>query len=285
MNKMERKSLLIRALCIAVLMMRGEGHLGSCLSVVEILTALYWDFLRIDPDEPHWPDRDRFLLSKAHASLAYYAALSLRGFFSPNWLWDFNSLGSNLPLEPHPDKCPGVDLPTGPLGTGLAKGVGMAVAAKMHGRSSHVVVLTGDGEMQKGQIWEAVAYAGHAGLDNLKLIVDANGRQLDGAVSEISSFDIPQALRAFGWVVMTVDGHSIDSLTSALRNSRHKLSPFALVARTVKGKGIPVIENDLQHHYFRTHEVEIELPPDIKQEVDNIWNHRAHLEDYLSHVQ
>ncbi|MFC1635603.1 hypothetical protein ACFL5Z_12240 [Planctomycetota bacterium] len=119
----------------------------------------------------------------------------------------------------------------------------------------------------------------------MTLIVDANGRQLDGAVSEISSFDIPQALRAFGWVVMMVDGHSIESITSALHSSRQKLSPFALVARTVKGRGIPVIENDLKHHYFRANEVAIELPPDIKQEVDNIWNQREQLEDYLSHVQ
>jgi transketolase len=263
--------LMMRALCTAVFFRRGEGHLASCLSVCEILAELYSSFLNVRPANPRWPERDRVVMSKAHASLMYYTALALRGFFPREWLWSYNSFGSCLPLEPDPRLTPGVDVATGPLGTGLAKAVGIAVGLKRCDSPARVVVIMGDGEAQKGQVWEAVGYAAHVALDNLVVVVDANGRQLDGPVAKLSSVDLGAAFEAFGWAVHSVNGHHMADIGRALRShDAGEGRPIVILAQTVKGKGIPVLEQDVLHHYFRRTEPELPLPAALDQIVTRL---------------
>jgi transketolase len=257
----------IRAMCTAVFLARGEGHLASSLSVAEVIAACYWGFLRIDPSRPQAEDRDRFVLSKAHASLAYYCALSLRGFFPSSWLWDYGSSGGKLPLEPLPSATPGVDIPTGPLGTGLAKAVGVAIGLRRRSSAARVVVVLGDGEAQKGQVWEAVAYAAHLGLGNMTAIVDRNGRQLDGPTDSVTSVRPAAMFAACGWKVMACNGHSPAGLIRRLHHPDSLGRPRVIIARTVKGKGIPSLERNPDHHYYRATLDNIEVPSHLARAV------------------
>ena len=223
----------------------GSGHPSSSLSMVEILTVLYFGgVLRYDAAEPHAPDRDRFILSKGHAAPGLYAALAEAGYFPREDLLTLRRLGS--PLEGHPNMCrlPGVEASTGSLGQGLSIGIGHALAGKLDGRDYRVYVITGDGETEEGQFWEAVMHAGNHGLDNLTLIVDHNGYQQTGAVADIQPADPYEArLGSFGWKVRTIDGHSLDEVGSAFDWAlSEKGSPQAIVAKTVKGKGVSLLE-------------------------------------------
>ncbi|MDQ3878975.1 MAG: transketolase [Actinomycetota bacterium] len=223
----------------------ASGHPSSSLSMVELLVTLYFGgVLRYDPQNPHDPDRDRFILSKGHAAPGLYAVLAEAGYFPVDELTTLRKLGS--PLEGHPNMCrlPGVEASTGSLGQGLSIGIGHALAAKLDGRDSRVYVLCGDGESEEGQFWEAVMFAGNHNLDNLTLLHDHNGYQQTAAVDEVQPLDpMPSKLQTFKWQTREIDGHSLDQVVEAFDWARNVSgAPQAIVARTVKGKGVSLLE-------------------------------------------
>jgi transketolase len=233
-------------------------HIGGSLSVVEILTVLYQEILRVSPTNPHWEERDRLILSKGHCSAALYAALAQRGFFPRERLFDsFNTV--NGILEEHISmRTPGAEIPTGALGMGLSFGVGTSYAAKyLRNRDGKplfwVYVILGDGELQEGQVWEAAMSASHFGLDNLIAIVDYNGLQVSGHVSEVMNIE-PLAAKweAFGWSVQQANGHDVDGLYKAIREaqepSRNPKGPRLVIAKTIKGKGVSFMEDNYEWH-------------------------------------
>ena len=225
----------------------GSGHPSSSLSMVEVLTVLYFGgVLRYDPDAAQDPGRDRFILSKGHGAPGLYAALAEAGYFPTDDLKTLRKLGS--PLEGHPNMCrlPGVEASTGSLGQGLSIGVGHALAARIDGSDFRVYVMVGDGESGEGQVWEALMYAGNHGLDNLTLIVDRNRHQQTGAVADIQPLDpLEDKLRAFNWEVKTIDGHSLDEVAEAFDWARGVSGrPQAIVANTIKGKGVSLLERE-----------------------------------------
>jgi transketolase len=229
----------------------GSGHPGGSLSQVELLTALYFGVMRHDPERPNWRDRDRFVLSKGHGCPALYAVLAEAGYIDPALLMTLRKLDS--PLQGHPDKrfLPVLEASTGSLGNGLSIGVGIALAAKMDGRDHHTFVVLGDGEMQEGQIWEAAMFAGYHKLENLTAIVDYNKQQLDDWTAKIVDIEpVAEKLRAFNWDTIDIDGHDFDQVIAALDNARNKRSerPTAIVAHTVKGKGVSFMENNIKWH-------------------------------------
>ncbi|WP_162490111.1 transketolase [Neomoorella thermoacetica] len=228
----------------------GSGHPGGSLSAVEIMTALYFKVMRLDPERPDWPERDRFVLSKGHAAPVLYAALAERGFFAVDKLDTLRRLGS--PLQGHPDRksLPGVEVSTGSLGHGLAVANGMALAGRLDGRDYHVYVLLGDGELEEGMVWEGAMAAAHYHLDNLTAIVDHNHLQIDGRVEEVMSPEpVADKFRAFGWEVMTIDGHDFGQILDALERAREvKGKPTVIIAETIKGKGVSFMENQAGWH-------------------------------------
>jgi transketolase len=240
----------LRVESLRMIARRGAGHPGGALSAAEILAVLYFHFLRIDPASPAWEGRDRFILSKGHASAALYAALALRGFFP---LAELDRWGEpDCPHQGHPDrlKTPGVDMSSGLLGHGIAIGAGLALAARLHGADYHTVVLLGDGECQGGIVWEGAAVAAKYGLANLIGILDNNGVQLDGPVSEVMPIE-PLAPRwaAWGWRVVEVDGHDVRQLADALDEAASSSGrPTMIIAHTIKGKGVSFMENDAAWH-------------------------------------
>lgn len=245
----------IRSGVVETVYRAGAGHIGGPLSAVDILTVLYHHVMQISVDDPDWPDRDRFVLSKGHSSPALYAALASRGFISEEELATFDEVGGRLQAHPDMRKTPGVDMSTGSLGQGFSAGVGMALGAKLADRSFRVYVLLGDGECQEGQVWEAAMFAQRYSLDNLVAIVDWNGLQQVGwdLNDQASREDtIPFAAdkwQAFGWHVFNVDGHDIGALVRAFDDARQISGrPSVILANTIKGKGIPFMENDNAWH-------------------------------------
>jgi transketolase len=223
----------------------GSGHPSSSLSLVELITVLYFGgVLRYDPTNPDDPERDRFILSKGHAAPGLYAVLAEAGYFPTAQLTDLRKLGS--PLEGHPNMCrlPGVESSTGSLGQGLSQGVGHALAIRLDGYDARVYVLVGDGECEEGQVWEAAMYAGNHGLDNLTLIVDRNGYQQTDAVDRIQPLDpLDEKFDAFGFETTAIDGHSLEAVSDAYAWARSvKGKPQAIVANTIKGKGVSLLE-------------------------------------------
>ncbi|MEW6458188.1 MAG: transketolase [Bacillota bacterium] len=240
----------IRRHIIRMLAEAGSGHPGGSLSAADIVTALYFKEMRLDPARPDWPDRDRFVLSKGHAAPVLYAALAERGYFPVEELATLRKLGSRLQGHPDMRKLPGVEMSTGSLGQGLSAANGMALAARLDGRDYRVYALLGDGECQEGQVWEAAMAAAHYALESLTAIVDFNGLQIDGPVSEVMSPEpIPDKWRAFGWHVLEVDGHDFRQILVALEKARSTRGrPTAIVARTVKGKGVSFMEHGVDWH-------------------------------------
>ncbi|WP_338824617.1 Apulose-4-phosphate transketolase subunit A [Moorella humiferrea] len=228
----------------------GSGHPGGSLSAVEIVTALYFKVMRLDPSRPDWPERDRFVLSKGHAAPVLYAALAEKGFFPVDDLLTLRRLGS--PLQGHPDRkaLPGVEVSTGSLGHGLAVANGMALAGRLDGRDYRVYVLLGDGELQEGMVWEGAMAAAHYHLDNLTAIVDHNHLQIDGRVEDVMSPEpVADKFRAFGWETKTIDGHAFGQILDALAWAREvKGRPAVIIAETVKGKGVSFMENEAGWH-------------------------------------
>lgn len=223
----------------------GSGHPSSSLSMVELLSVLYFGgVLRYDVTEPHDPDRDRFILSKGHGAPGLYAALAEAGYFPPEDLATLRQLGS--PLEGHPNMCRlgGVEASTGSLGQGLSIGIGHALAAQLDERAYRVYVMLGDGESEEGQVWEAVMFAGNHGLDNLTAIVDHNGFQQTAAVDDVQPLDpLTGKFESFGWAAREIDGHDLDQVIDAFEWARGVSGrPQAIIARTVKGKGVSLLE-------------------------------------------
>ncbi len=228
----------------------GSGHPGGSLSAADIVATLYFGIMKHDPQRPGWPERDRFVLSKGHAAPVLYAALAQAGYFGRSHLQTLRKLGSIL--QGHPDclKCDGVEVSTGSLGQGLAIANGMALALRLTGSTSRVFCLLGDGELQEGEVWEAAMFAAHHGLDTVTAIVDHNGLQIDGACSEVMCLgEVAEKLHAFGWEVREVDGHDVEALLAVLSSPPAVAGvPVAVVARTVKGRGVSFMEGDAGWH-------------------------------------
>ena len=227
-----------------------SGHPGGSLSAADIVTYLYFSEMNIDPLEPKWKDRDRFVLSKGHAAPVLYAALAHRGFFPKESLHTLRKFGSNLQGHPDMNKVPGVDMSTGSLGTGISAAVGMALAGKVDKASYRIFALLGDGELQEGQVWEAAMAAAHYKLDNLIAFVDNNGLQIDGNVEDVMSpAPIGAKFAAFGWFVQEIDGHDFQAIADALKAAKeHKGQPSVIIAHTIKGKGVSFMENQASWH-------------------------------------
>ncbi len=248
--ELRRVARLLRVESLRMISRRGAGHPGGALSAAEILAVLYFHFLRIDPPNPGWEARDRFILSKGHASAALYTALALRGFFP---LSELDRWGEpDCPHQGHPDrlKTPGVDMTSGLLGHGVAIGAGLSLAARMRGADYRTVVLVGDGECQGGIVWEGAAVAAKYGLSNLIAILDNNGVQLDGFVRDVMPAKEPGARwAAWGWRVLEADGHDVRQIAEALDDAAGSRDrPTMIVARTVKGKGVSFMEDDAAWH-------------------------------------
>ena len=226
------------------------GHPGGSLSAAEVYTYLYFKEMNIDPKNPKWEDRDRFVLSKGHTTPGLYSVLAQRGFFPVEDLPTFRHIDSYLQGHPNMNTVPGVDMSTGSLGQGVSVACGMALAAKHTGKANRVYSLLGDGEIQEGQVWEACMAAAHYNLDNLCIVVDNNGLQIDGNIADVMSpYPIVDKLEAFGFHVQTIDGHDFDAIESAFKKARiTKGRPSAIVIKTVKGKGVSFMENDAGWH-------------------------------------
>ena len=226
------------------------GHPGGSLSAADMFTYLYNKELNVDPKNPQWEDRDRFVLSKGHCAPGLYAALAHRGFFPVEDLLTLRKVGSYLQGHPNMNSVPGVDMSTGSLGQGISTACGMALAAKVQGKSNRVYTLLGDGEIQEGQVWEACMFASHYKLDNLCIIVDNNGLQIDGEVAKVMSpYPIDKKLEAFGFHVEVIDGHDFDAIESALNTAKTiKGQPCAILMKTVKGKDVSFMENNAGWH-------------------------------------
>lgn len=227
-----------------------SGHPGGSLSAADIYTYLFFEELNIDPENPDKADRDRFVLSKGHTAPGYYATLANRGFFPVEDLKTLRKVGSYL--QGHPDKkhIPGVDMSSGSLGQGISAAVGMALSAKLSNEDYRVYTLLGDGEIQEGQVWEAAMFAGHRNLDNFVAIVDNNNLQIDGAIDEVCTpYPIDEKFKAFNFHVINVDGHDFDALKAAFDEAKAtKGKPTAIIAKTVKGKGVSFMENQASWH-------------------------------------
>ena len=226
------------------------GHPGGSLSAADLFTYLYFRELRVDPANPQWADRDRFVLSKGHCAPGLYAALAHRGFFPVADLVTLRKVGSYLQGHPNMNSVPGVDMSTGSLGQGISAACGMALAAKVKKQDYRVYTLLGDGEIQEGQVWEACMFASHYHLDNLCVIIDNNGLQIDGDVAKVMSpYPIDAKLEAFGFHVRTIDGHDFDAIEAALKEAKTiQGKPSAIVMRTVKGKDVSFMENNAGWH-------------------------------------
>ena len=227
-----------------------SGHPGGSLSIADDLACLYWHEMNIDPTDPKKADRDRLVLSKGHAAPALYAALALRGYFSTDLIPTLRKTDSILQGHPDMKYIPGVDMSSGSLGQGISCAVGMALGAKLDGADWRVYTILGDGELQEGQVWEASMFAAAKKLDNLVVIVDNNGLQIDGPVAEVNSpYPIPEKFAAFGFHVIEIDGHDVEQILAALAEAKTvKGQPTAIVQKSVKGKGVSFMENQCSWH-------------------------------------
>lgn len=227
-----------------------SGHPGGSLSAADVLTYLYFKEMNVDPQDPAKADRDRFVLSKGHIAPALYATLAHRGFFPVEELKTLRKIGSRLQGHPDMKKIPGVDMSSGSLGQGISAAVGMALAARLQNKDYRTYTLLGDGEIQEGQVWEAAMFAGAKQLDNLVVIVDNNGLQIDGTVEEVNSpYPIADKFEAFNFNVVEIDGHNFDEIADAFKQAKEcKGKPTAIVMKTVKGKGVSFMENQVSWH-------------------------------------
>ena len=225
------------------------GHPGGSLSIAEILTYLYFKEMNIDPKDPKNPKRDRFVLSKGHAAPALYATLALRGFFPVDELITLRQIGSRLQGHPDMKNIPGVDMSTGSLGQGISTAVGMALSSKHFGDNYNVYTILGDGEIEEGQVWEAAMFAANKNLSNLTAFIDLNNLQIDGTIDEVNSAKpVDKKFEAFGWYVITIDGHDYDAIEAALAEAKTVDKPVAIIANTIKGKGVSYMENAVNWH-------------------------------------
>jgi len=250
LDELNLKSKKLRRDIVTMLHQAGSGHPGGSLSVLDILVVLYYKVMRIDPENFHDPERDRFVLSKGHACPALYAVLADRGFFPSEHLSTLRKLGSCLQGHPDMRKTPGIEMSTGSLGQGLSAANGMALAAGLENSDRRVYVIMGDGETQEGQIWEAAMTSSHYRLDNLTAFLDANELQIDGWCKDVKGLEpLAEKWKAFGWHVLEVDGHDYAALLEAVQKAHSvKGLPTIIIAHTVKGKGVSFMENQADWH-------------------------------------
>lgn len=250
LKDLQKKAAIIRKHIIDEVYSAASGHPGGSLSCADILTVLYFEEMKVDPNNPEWEDRDRFVLSKGHCAPALYAALAERGFFPVEDLVKFRNADSYLEGHPSMKSVPGVDMSTGSLGQGISAAVGMAMAGKLDEKEYRVYVILGDGELQEGQVWEASMAAAHYKLDNLTAFLDHNGLQIDGNITDVMSPEpVAEKFRAFGWNVIHIDGNDIPQIIDALKKAKEvKGKPTMIVADTIKGKGVSFMENQAGWH-------------------------------------
>ena len=252
MNNLELKKIAneVRKGIVTAVHSAKAGHPGGSLSAADIYTYLYFEEMNVDPKNPDAPDRDRFVLSKGHTAPGYYATLAHKGFFPVDDLVTFRHLGSYLQGHPCKQHVPGVDMSSGSLGQGISAAVGMAISAKLTNDDYRVYTLLGDGEIQEGQVWEAAMLAGHRNLDNLVVIVDNNGLQIDGNIADVCSpYPIDKKFEAFNFHVINIDGHDFDQIAAAFKEAREtKGQPTAIIAKTIKGKDVSFMENQASWH-------------------------------------
>ena len=265
MTANEKKQLMITACKVRMGVIEGThaakaGHPGGSLSAADLFTYLYFKELNVDPENPNMETRDRFVLSKGHTAPGLYSVLAQRGFFPESDLLTLRHIGSHLQGHPTLGKTPGIDMSTGSLGQGISAAAGMALAAKHTGNPCRVYTLLGDGEIQEGQPWEAMMFAHHYKLDNLCIIIDNNGLQIDGNIADVMSpYPIVDKLQAFGFEVAQIDGHSFEEMEAAFAKAREiKGVPFAIVMKTVKGKGVSYMENNADWHGKAPNDAEYE---------------------------
>ena len=265
MTSQEKKQLAITACKVRMGIIESThaakcGHPGGSMSAADMFTYLYCKELNVDPKNPKWEDRDRFVLSKGHTAPGLYAALALNGFFPVEDLLTLRKVGSYLQGHPNMNTVPGVDMSTGSLGQGISAACGMALAAKVKGKTNRVYTLLGDGEIQEGQVWEACMLASHYKLDNLCVIVDNNGLQIDGDVAKVMSpYPIVDKLEAFGFHVTAIDGHDFEAIEEALNTAKTvKGRPSAIVMKTVKGKDVSFMENNAGWHGVAPNDAQFE---------------------------
>jgi transketolase len=249
-SDLTKKTTNIRKNIIRMITQAQSGHPGGSLSAVEILTYLYFQEMNVDPADPKNPKRDRFVLSKGHAAPVLYATLAEKGFFPTEELLTLRKINSRLQGHPDMKGIPGVDMSTGSLGQGLSAAAGMALAGKIDNSAYRVFALLGDGELEEGQIWEAVMFASHYKLNNLTVFIDFNGLQIDGPISEVlSPLPLPEKWRAFNWNVMEVNGHDMKAIHHAVQSAKLVLDrPTIIVATTIKGKCVSNMENAAEWH-------------------------------------
>ncbi len=248
-KKLSSIALSIRKNAVAAVHSAKSGHPGGSLGIADLLAYLYFEEMNVDPQNPKWDDRDRFVLSKGHTCPAYYAALAEKGFFDKDLLLTFRKPDSILQGHPDMKHIPGVDMSTGSLGQGISAACGMALSGKIRDKNYRVYAILGDGESEEGQVWEAAMMAAHYNLNNLCIFIDSNGLQIDGTVAEVMNpqpFD--EKFAAFGWNVCVIDGHDFDQIAKACECARKSDKPTAVICNTVKGKGVSFMENNVAWH-------------------------------------
>jgi len=274
-NNFQLKILNLRKDIVQMIHEAASGHPGTSLSCLDVIAVLYDRILRHDVKRPEWEDRDRFILSKGHGVPALYAVLADQGYIKREELLTLRQLNSRLQGHPDKSRLAVMEASTGSLGQGLSIGIGMALARKLSGKDYHTFVLLGDGECEEGQVWEAIAYAGYNMISRLTCIVDENGFQLDDATKEILSLEpMQEKFEAFGWEVMTIKGHDPDQIFRALKESKQpREKPFAIIAQTIKGKGISFMENNNHYHGVATSDEEYQKAmKELDQEIQQVTN-------------
>lgn len=248
-NNLIQQADLIRKMCIECIATFGVGHIGGSSSIIELLTALYFECANVDPQNPTDPNRDRIVLSKGHAAPGLYSALAARGYFDKKLLLTLNQNGTTLPSHADMLKVVGVDFTAGSLGQGISAAVGMAIAAKIDRKSYHTFAIVGDGESQEGQVWEALMLAGSKKLNNFTAIIDNNKMQIDGMTKDVCNVEpFESKLRAFGFKVYSIDGHDMQTIVDTLYECKKSKKPTAIVLNTIKGKGVKCCEGHYKSH-------------------------------------
>lgn len=270
---LKKKATQIRILTIEMIGHLGVGHIGGSLSIAEALAVLYYKVMRIDPKNPRWDDRDRFVLSKGHAGPALYSVLADLGYFPFDWIYTLNKPNTNLPSHCDRLKTPGVDMTAGSLGQGLSAAVGMALGARIRKKDYYVYAIVGDGESQEGQIWEAAMFAGHMKLANLIAFTDYNKMQIDGYIHEINNLEpLADKWRAFGWHVLEVDGHDVRAIYDAVMEGKTQTEkPTMIILHTIKGRGAFFAEGKVTSHNMPIKEEEWKIAVEsLRKELEKI---------------
>lgn len=261
-NKVLEKAKEIRRLTVECIASLGVGHIGGCLSIVDVLSVLYYGIMNINPLEPNKKGRDRLIVSKGHAGPAVYAALASKGYIKKEDLQTLNQLNTNLPSHCDMNRTPGIDMTTGSLGQGFSCAVGVAIGSKLKKDGAYIYAIIGDGESQEGQIWEAAMYAAYKKLDNLIAFTDNNKLQIDGKVDEVNSLgDIAAKWKAFGWDIYSVDGHNVEEIYGAIKKAKEgSINPTMVILNTVKGKGISFVEQlGVDNHNMQVTKEQLEI--------------------------